>query len=211
MYALTQGAQFVGLALLPAATLSLLLSFTPAVVTVVSVRVTGEDADRRQWMGMAVAAIGAAIYLGPELAITSMVGLVVGAVALGSNAGASLLGRLANRNADLSALTVTAPTMALGGTLALSVGVVTEGLPSLSLVAWGIVIWLAMINTAFAFTLWNHTLRTLTATESSAINNTMLVQIAVLAWLILGEDLSVRQWAALAIVSVGIWFVRRRS
>jgi drug/metabolite transporter (DMT)-like permease len=38
--------------------------------------------------------------------------------------------------------------------------------------------WLSVINTAFAFTLWNHTLRTLTAVESSVMNNTVLVQIA---------------------------------
>ena len=40
--------------------------------------------------------------------------------------------------------------------------------------------WLALVNSAFAFTLWNRTLRTLSATESSVINNTMLIQIAIL-------------------------------
>ena len=45
----------------------------------------------------------------------------------------------------------------------------------------------AVVNTAFAFTVWNHTLRTLTAVESSVMNNTMLIQVAVLAWLILDE------------------------
>lgn len=210
MYALTQGAQFVGLALLPAATLSLLLSFTPALVTVASTRTTGEAAAARQWLGMGLATFGAAIYLGPELEVTSVVGIAVGIVGLASNASSSLLGRLLNRDANLSPLVVTAPTMALGGTLTLIVGVATEGIPRLSLGAWGIVLWLAVANTAFAFTLWNHTLRSLTATESSAINNTMLVQIAVLAWLILGEGLSATQWVALAVVSTGIWFVRRR-
>jgi drug/metabolite transporter (DMT)-like permease len=210
LYALTQGAQFVGLALLPAATLSLLLSVTPALVTVAAVRTTGEAAAPRQWLGMVLAALGAAIYLGAELEVTSLVGLAVGIAGLTSNAGASLLGRLLNRDATLSPLVITAPTMALGGALVLLVGVAAEGVPRLSLGAWGIVLWLAVVNTAFAFTLWNHTLRALTATESSAINNTMLVQIAVLAWLILGEDLRGSQWIALAIVSVGIWLVRRR-
>jgi drug/metabolite transporter (DMT)-like permease len=210
LYAVTQGAQFVGLSLLPAATLSLLLSFTPALVTVAAVRTTGEAAAPRQWLGMVLAALGAAIYLGAGLEVTSLVGLAVGIAGLTSNASASLLGRLLNRDATLSPLVITAPTMALGGALVLLVGVAAEGVPRLSLGAWGIVLWLAVINTAFAFTLWNHTLRALTATESSAINNTMLVQIAVLAWLILGEDLSGSQWIALAIVSVGIWLVRRR-
>ena len=39
-------------------------------------------------------------------------------------------------------------------------------------------------------TIWNYTLRTLTAMESSIINGTMLIQIAVLAWIFLGEDIS---------------------
>jgi drug/metabolite transporter (DMT)-like permease len=207
---LTQGAQFVGLDLLPAATLSLLLSFTPALVTVVAVKVTGEPAQARQWLGMAVAAGGAAIYLGPELGVTSVAGLVIGVVALTSNAGASLLGRLVNRDAKLSPVVVTAPTMAIGGLLTLFAGMAIEEMPQLSIGAWVIVVWLAVVNTAFAFTLWNHTLRSLTATESSAINNTMLVQIAVLAWWILDEDLSGLQWMALAVVSLGIWLVRRR-
>lgn len=211
MYALTQGAQFVGLALLPAATLSLLLSFTPALVTIAAVKVAREGAVPRQWVGMAVAATGAALYLGPDVAVTSLVGLAVGLVGLASNAGASLLGRLVNRDADLSPLVVTAPSMAVGGLLTLATGMAFDGVPHLSGSDWGIVIWLAVVNTAFAFTLWNHTLRALTATESSAINNTMLVQIAVMAWVVLGEALTGLQWTALAIVSVGIWLVRQRA
>jgi drug/metabolite transporter (DMT)-like permease len=210
LYALTQGAQFVGLALLPAATLSLLLSFTPALVTLSALRTPAERADARQWGGMVLAVLGAALYLGPELGVTSAVGLAVGIVGLVANAAASRLGREVNRTGRLGALTVTAPSMALGGVVTLVVGVAVEGLPRLPLSAWAIVVWLAVVNTAFAFTLWNHTLRSLTATESSAINNTMLVQIAVLAWLVLGEALTLAQWGALALVSVGIWSVRRR-
>lgn len=58
---------------------------------------------------------------------------------------------------------MTAPSMALGGLLTLATGVVVDGLPHLSGSDWAIVLWLAVINTAFAFTLWNHTLRSLTA------------------------------------------------
>ena len=68
------------------------------------------------------------------------------------------------------------------------------------------------MNTAGAFTLWNHTLRRLTATQSAVINNTMLVQIAVLAWLFLGERLDRRQVIGLATVAVGaaVGQLRRR-
>ena len=210
MYALTQGAQFIGLDLLPAATLSLLLSFTPAVVTVGSARIAGEGAAGRQWVGMVITAAGAALYLGSDVGVTSAVGLGVGLVGLASNAGASLLGRVVNRDAALSPLVVTAPSMAVGGAVTLLTGMLLDGVPHLTATTWGIVAWLAVVNTAVAFTLWNHTLRSLTATESAAINNTMLVQIAVLAWLVLGEGLTGVQWFALLVVSVGIWLVRRR-
>ena len=68
---------------------------------------------------------------------------------------------------------------------------------------WVIVGWLAVVNTAFAFTLWNRTLRRLSATESSLINNTMLVQVALLGWLALGESLSVLEIVGLFVVLAG--------
>jgi len=59
-----------------------------------------------------------------------------------------------------------------------------------------------------AFTLWNLTLRTLTVAQSSMINNTMLIQIAVLAWIFLGEHLSWVQIAGLLVAAVGAALVQ---
>jgi drug/metabolite transporter (DMT)-like permease len=66
------------------------------------------------------------------------------------------------------------------------------------------------VNTAFAFTLWNHTLRTLSATQSSIINSTMLVQIAVLAWLFLGERLSGQEGIGMVLAGIGAMIVQLR-
>jgi len=87
-------------------------------------------------------------------------------------------------------------------------GFTLQGLPTMDATSWLIVIWLAVVNTAFAFTLWNHTLRTLSAVESSIINNTMLVQIALLAWIFLGERLSVQEVVGLVLAAVGILVVQ---
>ncbi|MCZ7670641.1 MAG: DMT family transporter [Chloroflexi bacterium] len=59
-----------------------------------------------------------------------------------------------------------------------------------------------------AFTLWNHTLRTLSAMESTVINNTMTVQIAILAVLFLGETLNGRELLGLAAVVSGTLLVQ---
>ena len=66
-----------------------------------------------------------------------------------------------------------------------------------------IIAWLAIVNTALAFTLWNSSLRRLAAVESATINNTMLIQIAVLAWVFLGETPGTAGAAGIVIVSLG--------
>jgi drug/metabolite transporter (DMT)-like permease len=93
--------------------------------------------------------------------------------------------------------------MAVGAVVLLAVGLIVEGVPSLDLRGWAIIAWLGVVNTAFAFTLWNHTLRALTAVESSVINNTMLIQIAILAVIFLGERLGPLQIAGLACAALG--------
>jgi drug/metabolite transporter (DMT)-like permease len=58
--------------------------------------------------------------------------------------------------------------------------------------------------------MWNHTLRTLSAMESSIINNTMLFQIAILAWLFLDEALTWPRIIGMALAAVGALMVQLR-
>ena len=67
-----------------------------------------------------------------------------------------------------------------------------------------IIAWLAVVNTALAFTLWNVALRWLGAGETAVINNTMLLQIALLGWIFLDEAPTGWQWVGLVVVSAGI-------
>jgi drug/metabolite transporter (DMT)-like permease len=66
------------------------------------------------------------------------------------------------------------------------------------------------VNTAFAFTVWNQTQRTLSAVESSILNGAMLVQIALLAWLFLGESLTWQGGAGMTLVAVATIIVQLR-
>jgi drug/metabolite transporter (DMT)-like permease len=121
------------------------------------------------------------------------------------------LGRYVNRKGILSPIAVTVISMSIGSTIMLFWGLISEGIPTLDLKAWIIVIWMAVVNTAFAFSLWNYTLQTLTAMESSIINNTMLVQIAILAWIFLGESINLKMGVGLAFVSIGVILVQIRN
>lgn len=209
LYTLTQGAQFLGLVYLPAATLTLLLNLTPVAVALWTALLGDESPSRGQWGGVVLSAAGAVIYFLPLAALSGQgIGLLVGLVGLLANAASSLLGRATNRHAALSPLLITTISMGAGGLVLLVVGAVVQGFGTLGPQQWLIIVWLAVVNTAAAFTLWNRTLRTLTAVESSIINNLMLPQIAVLAWVFLGESLSSRQIAGIALVGAGMLIVQ---
>lgn len=210
-YTLTQGGQFLTLRYLEAIPFSLILSFTTILVAIASLFTLKEQPRRLQWAGVAVVLVGAFFYFSP---ISSLRGSVIGfALAVGTllaNGASALLGRSVNRRRMAHPLVVTAISMGIGATCLLVAGIGSQGLPPLSLRSWGIIAWLAVVNTALAFTLWNHTLRSLSATESSAINNMMLIQIAVLAWIFLGETLGMLKIAGLALVACGTLFVQLR-
>jgi drug/metabolite transporter (DMT)-like permease len=208
-YALTQGAQFVGLAYLPAATLTLLLNFSPILVALFSGIANQESPSLIQWGGIVFSSLGAILYFLPfDIPAGQTLGFAAALTGVLANAGASLLGRQVNQRTGLPPLVVTTVSMGFGGLLLLGAGAVGQGFGRLDARQGLIIAWLAVVNTALAFTLWNNTLRTLTAVESSVINNLMLPQIALLAWLFLGESLEVRQILGLALVAAGTLIVQ---
>jgi len=208
-YAITQGTQFLALAYLPSALFSLVLNFSAIVVALIGIQLLKEYPTPMQWMGMGVFLCGVVVYLYPiDLPSSIVIGLLIGIISMLANAGSAILGRYINRDTILSAIIITIVSMGMGAFLLLGVGVMTEDIPTIPFVGWLIILWLAVINTAFAFTLWNLTLRTLSATESSIINNTMLIQIALLAWIFLGEVISLQEGVGLVLAAIGILIVQ---
>jgi drug/metabolite transporter (DMT)-like permease len=101
--------------------------------------------------------------------------------------------------------------MGIGSIVLLAFGIAAQGIGTLSLGDWAIIAWLAVINTAFAFTVWNNTMQTLTAVESSIINSLMMPQIAILAYFFLGETLTIKEILGLVLVGVGVLVVQLRK
>lgn len=209
MYALTQGAMFVALDEQPAATTSLMLSLTPLFVAGSAALTLAEVPTRWQLMGVVLVAAGAMFYFGGDLGATTA-GMAAALVALVANVAASILGRAVNRAGRLPALTVTTISMAIGAGCLAFIAVGYEGIPSISPRGALIILWLAVVNTALAFTLWNISLQRLSAVESASINNTMLVQIALLGWLFLGEAPGLLGWLGIVLVTVGVYLVQSR-
>lgn len=207
---LTQGAQFLALSLLPAVTLSLFLNMSPIFVLFLGFIFLKERINRLQLFGILMFFFGLIIYFYQVELGNNLAGLALAIFGVGINAVAAVFGRSINAKKDIDPMVITAVITGFGGLILLCGGVAFQGIPRLDMQGWLIVFWLAAVNTALAFTLWNVALRELKAVEANTINNTMLIQIALLAAIFLNESLSVRQWIAIAIVALGVWMVQLR-
>ena len=213
-YTITQGGQFLALNLLDAVTVSMLLNFTPILVAFFGLLTLNEKLSKSQWLGIVVFIIGVLLYFSPFLSLEgNALGLIIAGITVCGNAVASLLGRMVNRRKMLPPIMVTVVSMGIGAMILLGVGLLIEDLPSFEWRSAGVILWLSVIHTAVAFSLWNKSLQVLSAVESSIINNTMLIQIALLAWAFLGESLGLVEVIGLVIAAVGIFLgqIKKKS
>lgn len=99
---------------------------------------------------------------------------------------------------------VTTLPMFFGGLMMLGIGLASEAFPVFT---WQLVLcvaYLALISGAMGFGLWVWTQQTLTAVESGAINNMMIIEIAMMDVLFFGRALGIFQWVGILCVFWGI-------
>lgn len=106
--------------------------------------------------------------------------------------------------------TVTVRPMFFGGLMMLAAGFAMEPLPALSWTLVGCVAYLALISGALGFGLWIWSQQTLTAVESGAINNLMIVEIALMDVLFFGRSIAPAQWLGILLVFAAIQLLQIR-
>jgi drug/metabolite transporter (DMT)-like permease len=211
-YAAAQGMQFAALDVLPAATVGLVLATIPVWIGGVAWLRARERATASQLVGLGMLVGGAGLYFGGvDLGTVGWLGMASAVACAAASTVGQHMARDVNRDSHGQlggAIGITTISMAIGGVALLAIGVAIEGWPALDERGWAIVAWLAAVNTAFAFTLYNRALRVLTAVESSTIVNLLLVMVAVMAWIFLGETLDGGQVVGLAVVTIGVLVVQ---
>lgn len=207
-YTIGNGTLFWGLQFLPATTGSFLLTLIPLPVLFLAIIWLREMPTRRQVMGLLVALGGSALFFSPGLSAEEPLG--VGVVALGLLAFAvfGILGREVARERWVDTLPLTAIPLGFGGGLLLLLALLLERAPSPSLTGWVIILWLAVINTAFAYLLYNHSLQVLTALELNLLLNLAPLETALLASFLLGERLTPFQVIGMMMVILGVAVVQ---
>lgn len=200
---ITQGAQFVGLELLEAITVSMLLNLTPLLVLVFGIILLREVPTIRQIGWIILGILGTLLYFYPvAFAGSQMLGLIVVGCGVLTNALSSIMGRSINKQRTAPPVVITGVSMAIGSLFLLLAGIILEGLVSLSPLSIFYILWLSVVNTAIAFTIWNKVMQTLRAIDISIINGTMLPQIVILSIIFLGEMPELIDWVGLLLVGI---------
>jgi drug/metabolite transporter (DMT)-like permease len=208
-YTLAQGLQVVGLFYLPAVTTSFVLNFTPIFVLLLGILFLGERASRIQLMGLIVAMAGAYTFFSERISgVAQELGIIVVVISGLAWAVYMVIVRKIQRANLFGSFKLTTVTMGIGTAGLVILAAIFDGPKPISLNALTIILWLSVANTALAFLLWNHVLRTIHAYELSVIQNSMLVQIAVLAWIFLGELLTYVMIFGVILVIVGVVLVQ---
>jgi len=170
-----------------------------------------EIPTRLQTVGILVTLGGTALFFLVGLKPGEPLGMAILSIGLISFTLFGVLGREAARGQKVDTLSLTAIPLALGGGLLLLVALPLEGLPHASPGTWGLVLWLAAVNTALGYILYNHALQVLTAFEMNVMLNLSPLWTALMAWFLLSERLLLWQWIGMVIVVVGVALVQRRQ
>jgi drug/metabolite transporter (DMT)-like permease len=150
---------------------------------------------------------GAYIYFGGVPA-DSITGVIVTLVSGLGWATYLVAGRAFFKPGEIGPLGLSAFAMGVGTVFIAGSAWIYEGFTALTPSGWAIVLWLGVVNTAAAFFLWNHALQRVDAFEISILQNTMLIQIAILSVIFLGEKLTSSKMLGMAAVFVGVLIVQ---
>lgn len=211
-YTVAQGLQFVGLYYLPAVTTSLLLNFNPFFVLALGIGVLGEGATLAQLGGLGLALAGAWAFFSEKVAWGGQWYGILIVVASGVGWAVYLVSvRLLGRSGHFGSLRLTTLTMGVGVAGMVVLTLLSGQYAALTSNGVVIIVWLATANTALAFFLWNWALKAIPAYELTVLQNVMLVEIALFAFVFLQETITPVMILGMGLVLGGVFVVQAKA
>jgi drug/metabolite transporter (DMT)-like permease len=211
-YAVAQGLQVFGLYYLPAVTVSFILNFNPLIVLILGIAFLGERPTIRQGIGIAVTLVGVWLFFNDVgLVADNARGIAITLVSGIGWASYMVLSRRVLRGYRENIYTFTGVPMLIASLVLLATTGLSGNMEAPTMEGVVIIGWLAFVNTALAFYLWNHALQSVRAYEQCILQNTMLIQIAILSVIFLGETIDAPKAAGIACVFIGVLLVQLRN
>ncbi len=211
-YSVAQGLQFFSLCYLQAVTVTFILNMTPIFVLALSILFLEEKPTFNQFIGIILTICGVVLFFsGSSLIFDELFGVLLTLLSGMGWASYMIISRYYLRDCKMDVFTLTSYSMSFGSLLLLGTTILSGSITFPSVNGWFIILWLSIINTALAFVLWNHALEVLRAYEQSILQNTMLIQITLLAYAFLGESLILQKILGIMVVFIGVLIVQLSS
>ena len=107
-----------------------------------------------QWTGVVINLAGILIFFLPaDLPSNQIPGFVIAVIGVIPNAGSSILERYMNHRGTVSPPRVITVSMGIGSMILVAAGILAQSWPKLSPANWLMTGWLAIVNTAVAFSI----------------------------------------------------------
>ena len=204
-----QGVHMTALSLISASDSGLIMMTTmPVAVAVLSAVVEKNPPGWAQLLGLAIVLVGLYVYFPHDIQGVRLAGALLNVLSASMGAVAIVLTRIAVGRLRMTSLNLTAVSMTTGSAVLLLFALAHDSffIPDAGQALWiGL---LAVVNTAFGFALFNHTLKTLGAFEVTVLQDSMIVQIGILSAIFLGEAITPTMALAMALVVFGIVVVQ---
>ena len=210
-YAVANVALFWSLKYLPATTVSFLMGTITLSTLIVGIFWLKEIPSKMQTIGILITLVGGALFFAKGLQASEMLGLIIFGIGLIGFTVFGILGRQFASAGTVSTLRLTAIPLALGGAITLLVAIPLEGIPSAPPATWGLILLLAVVNTAIGYSLYNHALQVLPAFQMNIALSLTPAWTAVFGFFLLDERLGWTQVLAIAIVIIGVMLVQMKK
>ncbi|MFX0113522.1 MAG: DMT family transporter [Candidatus Hodarchaeota archaeon] len=215
-YSLEPGLRYLGMAPeggnLPALHSAFICNFNPTIVLLLGLAIFLVLPAPKQVLGLALALIGAYIYFmlmpgsGGEINTTEGWGIILTLGAGFAWGSYQLLTKHLTQKTDVFLQTTLG--MGVGALFLFCIALLVEGWPTLSITLVALVMLLGIFSTALAYLLWNYAMRYLGSFEATMLQNSMLIQIAILSVLFLGQKIYLNMLLGILLVLFGVFLVQ---
>jgi drug/metabolite transporter (DMT)-like permease len=213
---LSQVMQYIGLNMTTASDAVLLLNFTPVFAVILAAAIIDERISIAKLLGLFTATLGAIMIVfnpalvDPIISPTRLIGNVILLASTFFFAVNGIIGKVAVKSVDSVNVTLYS-TLTAVPFLWMSVAIFEDLsiLFALSLQAWIIVMWVGIVNTAFAFMLYYESMKYIEASKVQIALNLIGVWGVLMSIPILGETISLLQILGGAVTIFGVIMVQR--
>lgn len=210
-YPISNGLLYMGLQYIPAITGSFIFSMAPILILFLGIIWLKEIPTLGQVIGLALTIGGSILFFNMDLNTGEPLGIGMVCLGLGTFAVFGIMSRGVVKRGQVDTVSLSALPLGFGGGLLLMLSLTLEGIPKFSWTGSAIVLWLATINTSFAYLLYNHSLKTLTALEQNVILNLMPLGTVLFAHILLKEKITAFQVLGMLLVIFGVFLVQLKT